>query len=128
MAQVPAFRKTITGASANNHFVALQDAVGEANEKPVVDYANAAYDLGSSNIASIVIDGTTYTFTTQASTQALLKTGLYEAFASAGYKEVVGTAVAITGAASATVVTINTTATLEKMVNAAAADIAFAVV
>ena len=87
-------------------------------------YANAATDLTSSAVTKIEIDGVEYTFTTPASTLALLKTGVDEALEAAGYEDIKNVGTRTSGTASAAIVTITTTATLTKLVNAAAADIA----
>ena len=93
-------------------------------EKAIVTYANSAHNLGSTTLDSIVIDGTTYTFSTAASTAVLLAAGIREAFESAGYAEVFGSAVTVSGGDSAAVATIKTTATLTKFVDSGASDVA----
>lgn len=95
---------------------------GEAETVQV--YSNTATNLSTSAVTKIVIDGTEYTFTTPASTLALLKAGVDEAMAAAGYQDLDSVGVATSGSATAAVVSITTTATLTKLVNAAAADIA----
>jgi len=130
--KTPAFRKLLfsqSGANANttNMLDVLSDqgACCEDNDKAVVEVSNSATDLTTSAVESIVIDGVTYTFAAAADTEAKLETGIRSAFESAGYAEVFGVAVSITGGDDAAVATISTTATVTKMVNAASADIAF---
>ncbi len=124
-----AFRKLAEAASNLENFARIHTDRGfccDDAEKTVNTVANSAHDLTANGIDSIVIDGTTYPFAATADTQAALKTAIEAAFASAFYTEVEGVAgVAISGAAAATVVTINTTATVTKMVDAASNDIAF---
>lgn len=79
-------------------------------------YTHSAVNLGSNNIEGINIDGTEYTFTTPATTEALLVAGINEAFGEANYEEIKGVSVSVTGGDSAAVATIITTATLTELV------------
>lgn len=89
----------------------MNNCCGEA--AAVVDvYSNTAHNASTTPITGIVIDGTTYNFTTQADTAAELIAGVKEAMASAGYIDMESAGVTTTGAATALVVTIKTTATL----------------
>lgn len=124
--KLPAFRKLTPSGNSSNTLKPLVDqghCCGDS-EKAVVTYANTANNIGSSALESIEIDGTLYPFTTPADTLAELEEGIYEAFEAAGYAEVFGVAVVVSGSASAAVATIKTTATLTKFVNAAASDVA----
>lgn len=91
----------------------------------IKSFSNTAHDLTVEGIASIEIDGTTYTFAATASTQADLKAAILKAFRDAFYSEVGGQAITITGAAAATVVTVKTTANLTQMTGASATAVAF---
>lgn len=113
------------GATGNDLFVPHVGTMGCCDDpKEPSKYANAATDLTSSAVTKIVIDGTEYTFTTPASTLALLKTGVDEAMAAAGYEDVKMVGTRTSGANATAVVSITTTAALTKLINAAAADIA----
>lgn len=125
MEKLAAFRKlSKSGLDSVIKPLADQGHCCEEPENAIVTYANTAHNLGATTLDSIVIDGTTYTFTTAASTVALLETGIREAFTAAGYAEVFGVAVTITGGDAAAVATIKTTATLTKFVDSGASDVA----
>jgi len=89
-------------------------------------FANTATNLTTSAVEKIEIDGVEYTFTTPATTLALLKAGVDEAMAAAGYQDIEKVGVVTSGSNAAAVVSITTTATLTKLVNAASANIALA--
>ena len=89
----------------------MNNCCGEA--AAVVDsYSNSAHNASTTPITGINIDGTAYTFTTQADTAAELIAGVKEAFAAAGYIDIEDMGITTTGAATALVATIKTTATL----------------
>lgn len=88
-------------------------------------YTSAAANLGVNAVEKIVIDAVEYTFSTPATTGALLKAGIKEALEAAGYRDIKGVGVTISGADSAAVSTVKTTATLTKLINDAPADLAY---
>jgi len=88
-------------------------------------YTSTATNLSTSAVEKVVIDGTEYTFTVAADTLAKLKAGVEEALALAGYRDLKGVGVSTAGAVTTAQVVVVTTATMTKLINAAAADIAF---
>ena len=123
----PGFYRINKAASPDNLLVVKKD-IGACCDDQLVDlstYTSAAANLTANPVESIEIGGTTYTFDTPASTQALLETGIRAALTSAGYQEFDGVAYSVSGAVTATVVVLKTTATVTKMTNDAPADIAF---
>lgn len=109
-----AFYKRLNNENPNDVLAPVEgmnNCCGEA--AAVVDvYSNEAHNAGSTPITGIVIDGTTYTFTTAADTAAELVAGVKEAFKAAGYLDLGNAGITTSGAASALVASIKTTATL----------------
>lgn len=107
------YKKVNPTGNENDTLMAVVGKTGCSGDSATEQtWANSAFDIGANTINGIVIDGTTYTFATAADDQAKLNTGIIAAFKSAGYLDIENAGVVITGAASATVVTIKTTATL----------------
>ncbi|HQU61467.1 MAG: hypothetical protein KDD28_15110 [Phaeodactylibacter sp.] len=108
-----AFYKRLNNGNPND---TIKVAAGMNNccgaSETVETYANTAHNATSTPITGIVIDGTTYTFTAAADTAAELITGVREAFTAAGYFDMENAGIATSGAATALVATIKTTATL----------------
>lgn len=124
-----AFRKLANEAASNlENMVRVHEDQGFCcadAAKDVVTYSSASQDIGTTGIKAIEIDGTTYNFDATATTQADLVEETNKAFAAAFYTEVGGTAVSVSGALAATVVTIETTATLTNYIDANDANVAF---
>lgn len=125
-----AFRKLSQNTAANKeNLVRVHTDQGfccDDAEVAIKTYSNSAHNLGSAGINRIVIAGTTYTFDATATTQAALIEETNKAFKSAGYTEVGGTAVSVSGALAATVASIKTTATITKFITASGSDVALA--
>jgi len=109
-----AFYKRVNNGNPNDVLAPVEgmnNCCGEA--AAVLDvYSNSAHNASTTPITGLVIDGTQYDFTTQADTAAELITGVKEAMAAAGYLDFDAAGVTTSGAATALVVTITTTATL----------------
>ncbi|MCB0581404.1 MAG: hypothetical protein KDD10_19095 [Phaeodactylibacter sp.] len=107
------YKKVNPTGNADDTVIAVAGKTGCCGDSATEQtWANTAFNIGANTINGIVIDGTTYTFATAADDQDKLYAGIVAAFASAGYLDIENAGVVITGAASATVVTIKTTATL----------------
>jgi len=122
----PAFRKLLESGNTDNTVKVFTDqgACCADSETAISTYTNSAHNLGTTTLDSIEIDGTTYTFAAAASTTALLEAGIRAALIAAGYEEVGGKAVTVSGAASAAVASIKTTATVTKFVDSGSSDVA----
>ncbi|MCA9366772.1 hypothetical protein KC887_00705 [Candidatus Kaiserbacteria bacterium] len=109
-----AFYKRLNNGNPNDVLAPVEGMNNCCGESAaVVDvYSNSAHNAGTTPITGIVIDGVTITFTDQANTAAKLIAGVKEAFAAAGYIDIENAGVTTSGAASALVVTVKTTATL----------------
>lgn len=108
-----AFYKRLNNGNPNDTIKVAAGMSGCCGASETVDeYSNEAHNATSTPITGIVIDGTIYTFTTAADTAAELIAGVREAFDAAGYFDMENAGITTSGAATALVATIKTTATL----------------
>ena len=107
------YQKTYPSGNPKDTLVVVAGQTGCCSDSATEQsWANSAFDIGANTITGINIDGTDYTFVTPADDQDKLYDGIIAAFKSAGYVDIENAGLVISGAASATVATIKTTATL----------------
>lgn len=107
------YKKVDTTVSSDQMIQNLVGTAGCCDESVTEQtWSHTAKDLTSDTVTGINIDGTLYTFTTGADTEALLRAGINEAFLAAGYLDIRNAGVTVSGGDDAAVAVIKTTATL----------------
>lgn len=114
------FEKPVSGLNTKSLFKTtdLTNCCGTGT----LSSCTASVNLSSVTVAKITINGTDYTFGTAATTAALWIAGVRAAFDSAGYEEI-GVSVTTSVSGSNTIIKIITTATVNKFISSAPADI-----